>query len=280
LKAHFNLKQSSGGSDMPKTCFVIGPIGNPETDIRTNSDDLIRYIIAPCPALKELGYDDPIRADQLSEPGRITSQIIKFLMEADLVIADMTTNNPNVYYELSLRHALGKPVIHMALEGTSLSFDIRDNRTIFYTMHSRTAEAARAELDRQIRYVNAANYKPMNPILETVGIVSLERSADPQQNAIGKLAQTIQGLAADLDSLRDDIRLLTTPIDYLTPLSTLGSTGILAGGGAGQKIASLSIPPGSGKSGFASGYLEAQKRANQQPAPATQNVERPKKPKD
>ena len=81
-------------------------------------------------------------------------------MEADLVIADLTGNNANVFYELSLRHAIGKPVIHMAANGTPLSFDVRDNRTIFYTMHSRVAEAARTELAKQIRHVHSAGYKP------------------------------------------------------------------------------------------------------------------------
>jgi hypothetical protein len=191
---------------MPKTCFVIGPIGDAGTEVRANADDLIKYIIAPCPALAEFEYDPPIRADQLNEPGRITSQVIKLLMEADLVIADLTGNNPNVFYELSLRHALAKPVIHVALDGTPLSFDIRDNRTIFYTMHSRIAEFARNELAKQIRHVHGKDYKPMNPILETIGIVALERSADPQQKAVGELMRMIQGLVAEVGAIKDDVR--------------------------------------------------------------------------
>jgi hypothetical protein len=103
---------------MPKTCFVIGPIGEPGTTIRNEADDFMKYIVSP--VLGELDYGEPIRADRLNEPGRITSQVIKLLLEADLVIADLTTNNANVYYELSLRHAIGKPAIHMAFEGTPL----------------------------------------------------------------------------------------------------------------------------------------------------------------
>jgi hypothetical protein len=165
-------------------CFVIGPIGEAGSAIRAEADDFMKYIVTPVVAHKDFGYDPPIRADNLNEPGRITSQIIKLLMDADLVIADLTGNNPNVYYELCLRHALGKPVIHMASDGTTLSFDVRDNRTIFYTMHSRTAESARAELDKQIRHIRKDGYKAMNPILETVGIVNLERSTVPEQVAL------------------------------------------------------------------------------------------------
>jgi hypothetical protein len=97
---------------MPKTCFVIGPIGEAGTDDREDADAFMKYIVAQCSALAQFDYGPPVRADQMPEP--ITSQIIKLLKEADLVIADLTSNNPNVYYELSLRHALGKSVIPMA----------------------------------------------------------------------------------------------------------------------------------------------------------------------
>src|SRR5262249_23642763 len=154
----------------------------------------------------EFGYDAPIRADQLSEPGRITSQIIKLLIDADLVIADLTTNNANVFYELCLRHAVGKPAIHMAAEGTRLSFDVRDNRTIFYTMHSRVAEGARRELANQIQRVHKPGYKAANPIVETMGIINLERSADPGQNALGQLMSMVEGLGEEVKSLKGGLR--------------------------------------------------------------------------
>jgi nucleoside 2-deoxyribosyltransferase len=149
---------------MPKVCFVIGPIGADGSSTRLAADDFMKYIVVPGLELAKRDYGEPVRADKLSEPGRITSQIIKLLMDADLTIADLTSNNANVYYELSLRHALGKPVIHMAEDGTSLSFDVQDNRTIFYTMHSRSAETTRQELANQIRRVHEKGYKATNPI--------------------------------------------------------------------------------------------------------------------
>ena len=87
-----------------------------------------------------------------------------------------------MYYELSLRHAIGKPAIHMALEGTPLSFDLRDNRTIFYTMHCAIAESAREQLSSQVRRVREPGYKATNPIVETAGIIKLEQSPDPDEH--------------------------------------------------------------------------------------------------
>ena len=191
---------------MPK-CFVIGPIGEVGSQVRADADDFMKYIVTPVVTDKEFGYGVPIRADNLNEPGRITSQIVTLLMDAELVIADLTTNNANVFYELSLRHAIGKPVIHMAAEGTPLSFDVRDNRTIFYTMHSRTAEAARDELAKQIRHVRTPGYKLMNPILETVSIINSERSAIPEQAAMGSLMSMVERLNGHVLEIQQSMKL-------------------------------------------------------------------------
>jgi hypothetical protein len=146
---------------LAKTCFVISPIGQPDSNVRIAADDFMGYIVRSC--VKELGYEDPVRADHLPEPGRITSQIIELLQSADLVIADLSGNNANVFYELSCRHAIGKPAIHMAVEGTILPFDVADNRTIFYSMHARHVDRAKEELTAQIKRVLEPGYKAAEP---------------------------------------------------------------------------------------------------------------------
>ena len=84
--------------------------------------------VRPCKAFAELDYADPVRADQIAEPGQITTQIIEHLLRDDLVITDLTGHNPNVFYELSLRHAIAKPVVQMG--GIPLPFDIHASRTL------------------------------------------------------------------------------------------------------------------------------------------------------
>ena len=155
----------------------------------------MKYIVAPC--AEELGYDKPIRADGLPEPGRITSQIIDLLNSADIVIADLSGNNANVYYELSCRHAIGKPAIHMAVDGTPLPFDVADNRTIFYTMHASRVERAREELTGQIKRVQEPGYKARNPILDAIGLISLEKSTEPTQRAIASLIRQVASFQGD-----------------------------------------------------------------------------------
>jgi hypothetical protein len=110
-----------------KKCFVISPIGEEGSDIRRRSDQIFEYAIKP--AVIDHGYSVE-RADLISSPGIITSQIIDRLLEDDLVIADITYKNPNVFYELAIRHFVDKPVIQIKEYSEVIPFDVTTMRTI------------------------------------------------------------------------------------------------------------------------------------------------------
>lgn len=115
-----------------KKCFIITPIGGNETGIRRATEGLIEAVIIP--ALNELGFinENIGVAHRISESGSINRQIIKRIIEDDLAIVNLTGLNPNVMYELAVRHAIAKPIVMLAEEDTRLPFDIVDQRTIFY----------------------------------------------------------------------------------------------------------------------------------------------------
>src|SRR3974390_1966415 len=110
-----------------KICFVICPIGDENTPIRKRSDQIFKHIIEP--AVKEDGYKC-LRSDHIPSPGLITSQVIEHLINSDLVIADLSGHNPNVFYELTIRHAIQKPFIQLIERGEKIPFDISGLRTI------------------------------------------------------------------------------------------------------------------------------------------------------
>jgi hypothetical protein len=94
-----------------KTCFVIAPIGEDGSETRKRSDQILDHIIKP--AVTECGYT-AVRADKIEKPGVITSQVIQHVVEDDLIVADLTERNPNVFYELAVRHATrrqGEPLV-------------------------------------------------------------------------------------------------------------------------------------------------------------------------
>ena len=131
--------------------FIIAPIGPPGSDDRDRSDKVLKYIVTP--AAGACGYKT-IRADQISSPGIITLQIIQHLRDDPLVIADLTGRNPNVFYELAIRHILGKPILQIIQVGETIPFDISQIRTIEFDHHDlESAERCREELIRQIRSI-------------------------------------------------------------------------------------------------------------------------------
>jgi hypothetical protein len=92
-----------------KVCFFVTPIGSANSPERKRADEIKKYILNEVLSAKF----KVLRADELAQPGSISHQVIKWLYEADLVVADLTGQNPNVVYELAIRHAFNKVSIHL-----------------------------------------------------------------------------------------------------------------------------------------------------------------------
>jgi hypothetical protein len=124
-EAHFkNIKVKNNDAH----CLVIGPIGAVSSATRERSDRLLKTLI--CPTLAAHGYNAR-RADQfMNSHGDINAEIFRHLIDDTLVIADLSEHNPNVYYELAIRHAVRKPFIHIIQVDDKLPFDVQSMRTI------------------------------------------------------------------------------------------------------------------------------------------------------
>ena len=110
-------------------------------------DELYGEVISPVCA--EMGVD-AYRADDIYRPGVIIQDIIQGLVEANVIIAEITPTNANVFYELGYAHALKKPVILLAERGTALPFDVSGYRVIFYDDAIRGKGNLEAELRRHL----------------------------------------------------------------------------------------------------------------------------------
>lgn len=143
-----------------KKCFVISPIGDDGSETRRAIDGLLEAVLSP--VLLKLGFQ-VIAPHNIDKPGSITKQIIEHLLEDDLVIANLTLLNPNVLYELAVRHAKRLPVVSLAEKGTKLPFDIADERTIYFVNDYAGAEALKVQLEVTVTSA-MADEVPDNPI--------------------------------------------------------------------------------------------------------------------
>lgn len=161
-----------------KTCFVIAPIDEPESEVRIRSDQILKHVIRP--AVEECGYAKPVRADEIDEPGNITSQVIQRVTEDDLVVADLTDRNPNVFYELAIRHAIRRPFVQIAKAGERIPFDVYGQRTIFidHTNLDNVASAI-ASIVEQIKSFEEKDAQVETPISNVSGPATSPAEREP-----------------------------------------------------------------------------------------------------
>ena len=182
-----------------KICFIIAPIGEEGSDIRQRSDQILKHIITP--AAKECGFE-PIRADQISEPGIITSQIIQHLLDDPLVIADLTGHNPNVFYELAIRHAIRKPCIQLIRKGEKIPFDIAQSRSIQLDHTDLDSVVnCKDEMIKQIRSLQNNPFDIDTPISVAIDIKFLRQSDNPLEKSSAEILSALQNLANKIDNI-------------------------------------------------------------------------------
>jgi hypothetical protein len=182
------------------TCFVIAPIGESGSLTRKRSDQILKHLVAP--ACKECGYGTPIRADQIDESGLITNQVIQHLVNDRLVIADLSDRNPNVFYELAIRHAFRKPVIQLIRSGETIPFDVAGLRTV--EIDHQDLDIIETAKEQLVQHMKAVQAKP-NDVESPVSIavdLSLLRSGNAQQremalvlDLLGKINQQVSMLS-------------------------------------------------------------------------------------
>ncbi|GMU82323.1 MAG: hypothetical protein AMXMBFR47_21940 [Planctomycetota bacterium] len=154
-------------ADYDKVCFVVSTIKDADTPERTHADAILNQYIEK--SLDGTGLK-VVRADKIGEPGMISRQIIEYVIKSKLVVVDLSFHNPNVFYELALRHVTGKPTVQVTRACDKLPFDVGNARTIpidtsdGYTM-VREIDTIRSQIATAIRSALASGESRDNPIL-------------------------------------------------------------------------------------------------------------------
>jgi hypothetical protein len=118
--------------------FVIMPFGKQHVD---TYDTIRRAILKVSPILIVERVDE--------KPGsfQITQEIWNSIKSARAIICDLTDERPNVYYELGYAHALLKPVVCVARDGTSIHFDVSGFKVVLFNTYRELEERLRDEID-------------------------------------------------------------------------------------------------------------------------------------
>lgn len=145
-----------------------------------------------------------VRADQIDDEGLITNQIIEHLLEDELVVADLSGLNPNVFYEIAVRHAARKPIVHLIANGEEIPFDIANMRAVPYELGDPDVlEEAQAELGRKVRAIEDGDFQAaQNPISAARDVWLLRDSEQPDVRHAGDVLSS-------LNELRDEVRSLS-----------------------------------------------------------------------
>lgn len=152
-------------------CFVIMPFGNPKDDPQQARKLELIYSQWIKPTVESIKCPGVVgariechRADKAKIPEEIITHIIENLVTSDFVIADLSGKNPNVFYELGVRHAVNNNTILIAEDLDDIPFDLRGLRTIVYQYDPEHMLELRTSLEQAISELLSKPGQIDNPV--------------------------------------------------------------------------------------------------------------------
>lgn len=129
-------------TDSQRRCFVVMPFG--DAALQVVFEDFVRPVIeVDCQLLCE-------RGDDVFGSNVIMDDIRTSIDSADIVIADLTGKNANVFYEVGIAHTIGKPVLLMAQSIEDVPFDLRHRRVLLYEYSPRGCKKLERDLKQNV----------------------------------------------------------------------------------------------------------------------------------
>jgi hypothetical protein len=187
--------------DAKLKCFVVSTIGEPGSKEREDADLVLEYLVKPALGDKY----EVARGDEDPNPGAITPQIVESILEADLVIADLSGFNPNVYYEVAIAHGYERPTVHLQVAVERPAFDLKDMRLVRYNLtNPRELATAVKTLKDFADYASEHPAKVRTPLSGAKQFLQIEESGDP-------IAQSNLEIIDQVRRLRSEVRRALRP---------------------------------------------------------------------
>lgn len=186
-----------------KHCFVVMPFGRDAPEQKWFKG---WFEVVVRPAVIDAGYEPKLSAAE-EEPGAINDEIRTHLALDPMILIDLGGTepedepNPNVMYELGIRHALGLPLVMMAWKGQRLPFDVSNQRVI---MEDRDLVDLETNKRRIVAFIKAAEegryYKPMDAVSRIATIAAATASLG-EDSLLRALTQEIRELRSTVSNV-------------------------------------------------------------------------------
>ncbi len=199
--------------DKKPSCFVIMPIadqkGYDDGHFTLVYEDIIK------PAIIAAGMEvEQARADEVKNSNLIHLDILRKVIESDIAICDMSSRNPNVFYELGMRQAFDKPTVLIRDEDTMVPFDINGLRYVEYKKGMRHRHVVKAVED--LTSMLKATYEKKDDKSEVNSLIRLMdlTAAKVQHVELTEDEKSSKLIEIKLASLTDMVEQLGRKIDF------------------------------------------------------------------
>lgn len=147
-------------NNITRKCFVLMPFVKQLEEI---------YVEVYKPICDEIGFYC-WRVDEILRPGSITKDIIQGIRDSDIIIADLTSNNPNVFYELGVAHTINKRTIMTCQQVEDIPFDVSTYRVIIYQHTLTGVKELAGKLKKAINETLESGDTYSNPVTDALSI--------------------------------------------------------------------------------------------------------------
>jgi hypothetical protein len=189
--------------DGKKTCFIMMPSSSADSYEPGHFKRVYEYIVRP--ACKNAGFE-PVREEDINTTNHIVIDVLKKVIEADMAVCDVSSQNPNVLYQLGVRQAFNLPVTLIKDNKTTRIFDIQGWREVQYDANMRIdkIEEAIPELTHALRSAYKDGGKTINSITQLLGIEPAKVTKTEVSRDTELLLEAIENVNRRLNRIEND----------------------------------------------------------------------------
>ncbi len=181
-----------------KKCFVIMPFSTTKSCNKDKWTEIFEYIIKRAVEESGLGYECE---RSVAERANIIKGILEALNKANVVIADLTDNNPNVFYELGVRHTLTNRTILIAQGEEHIPFDLRPYPVAFYSESPAKIEEFKSDIKKKLEDIETNPERTDNPVADFLKDRNVVLLSSEKKRNLARLTALLSELSYNIDAV-------------------------------------------------------------------------------